>query len=229
MQEEIVGRVQGLRERIAAAAGRAGRVGEAITLLGVSKRQPVAAVRAALAAGITAFGENYVQEGREKIEALGPVPGVRWHLIGNLQANKVRRASALFSVIQTVDRLTLAQVLSREATKGEAPLEVLVEVNLAGSTNRTGVAEAEALALCEQVAALPSLKLTGLMGVSPLGADGEAARPHFARLRQLFEALPAENRLVLSMGMSQDFEAAILEGATLVRIGTALFGNRESA
>ncbi len=215
-----------LRERIAFAAGRADRQVEEITLVGVSKRQPLTAVRAAFAVGITEFGENYVQEAREKQEGLGSLPGVRWHLIGSLQSNKARLATALFSVVQTVDRLSLAKVLSREAMRGEKPLEVLVEVNLAGSANRAGVAEAETLALCEQVANLPWLQLSGLMGVAPLGADGEAARPHFARLRQLFEGLPVENRKTLSMGMSNDFEAAILEGATLVRIGTALFGTR---
>ena len=226
MHKEITGRIAVLRERIASAAGRAGRSSEEITLVGASKRQSVAAVRIAFAAGVTEFGENYVQEAQEKQEALGPLLGLHWHLIGNLQSNKARLATSLFSVIQTVDRLSLAQVLAREAAKGETPLAVLVEVNLAGSANRAGVAEAETWALCEQVAALPSLQLNGLMGVAPLGAEGEAARPHFARLRQLFEALPAVNRKTLSMGMSPDFEAAILEGATLVRIGTALFGDR---
>lgn len=226
MQDTIRERVETLRQRIASAAGRAGRSVDEITLVGVSKRHSAEALQAAIAAGVTEFGENYVQEAREKIAALGAPAGVRWHLIGGLQSNKTRLATQLFSVVQTVDRLSLAQALARDAEREGKVLAVLVEVNLAGSGSRAGVAEAEALALCEQVTALPSLALSGLMGIAPLGADAEAARPHFARLRCLYEALPAQNRKILSMGMSGDFEAAIAEGATLVRIGTALFGQR---
>ena len=149
-------------------------------------------------------------------------------MIGSLQSNKARLAVSLFEMVQTVDRLSLAQALSRAAVERQKELSVLVEVNLAGSANRAGVAEAEALALCEQVSALPNLRLCGFMGMAPLCADAEAARPHFARLRQLFEGLPDAQRQVLSLGMSSDFEAAIAEGATLVRIGTALFGQRPS-
>lgn len=228
MQDEIRGRVDTLRARIASAAGRAGRSVEEITLVGVSKRHSVEAIQAAIAAGVTEFGENYVQEAREKVVALAAFSGVRWHLIGGLQSNKARLATQIFSVVQTVDRLSLAEALAREAEREGRVLSVLVEVNLAGSASRAGVPEAEALALSERVMAMPSLQLSGLMGIAPLGADEAASRPHFARLRCLYEALPAENRKMLSMGMSGDFEAAIAEGATLVRIGTALFGQRPS-
>ncbi len=185
-------------------------------------------MRAAWAAGVREFGENYVQEARDKCAQLSDLSELRWHLIGSLQSNKARLAVSLFEMVQTVDRLSLAQALSRAAVERQKELSVLVEVNLAGSANRAGVAEAEALALCEQVSALPNLRLCGFMGMAPLCADVEATRPHFARLRQLFEGLPDSKRQVLSMGMSGDFEAAIAEGATLVRIGTALFGQRPS-
>jgi PLP dependent protein len=217
-----------IRERIAVAAGRAGRLPEEITLVGVSKRHPAEAVRAAWEAGVREFGENYVQEAHEKRANLEDLPELRWHLIGGLQSNKARLAVSLFDTVQSVDRLSLAQALSLEAERREKELLVLVEVNLTGNAARAGVAEDETRALCEQVAALPYLRLKGLMGMAPLGESAERARPHFARLRQLFEALPDGNRQVLSMGMSGDFEAAIVEGATLVRIGTALFGERSS-
>ncbi|WP_394792991.1 YggS family pyridoxal phosphate-dependent enzyme [Armatimonas sp.] len=217
-----------MRERIIAAAARAGRSPDEITLVGVSKRHSAESVRAAWAAGVREFGENYVQEARDKCAQLSDLSELRWHLIGSLQSNKARLAVSLFEMVQTVDRLSLAQALSRAAVERQKELSVLVEVNLAGSANRAGVAEAEALALCEQVSALPNLRLCGFMGMAPLCADAEATRPHFARLRQLFEGLPDAQRQVLSMGMSGDFEAAIAEGATLVRIGTALFGQRPS-
>jgi PLP dependent protein len=227
VQDEITERVLEIQGRIAAAAARAGRSPEEITLVGVSKRHFAESVRAAWEAGVREFGENYVQEAREKCTQVGELPGLHWHLIGSLQSNKARLAVSLFELIQSVDRLSLAQALSQEADKIGKEQRILVEVNLAGSANRAGVAEAEALALCEHVATLPSLRLCGLMGMAPLGADDEASRPHFARLRQLYEALPADNRRLLSMGMSGDFAVAIAEGATLVRIGTALFGQRQ--
>jgi PLP dependent protein len=228
VQNEIIERILNLRERIARAAVSAGRSADEITLVGVSKRHSAESVRAAWDAGVREFGENYIQEAREKCAQLSDLSGLRWHLIGGLQSNKARLAVQLFDTVQTVDRLSLAQVLSQEAVKQNKTLSVLVEVNLAGSANRAGVAEAETGALCEQVAVLPGLRLCGLMGMAPLSADAEATRPHFARLRQLYEALPDSNRKVLSMGMSGDFEAAIAEGANLVRIGTALFGQRTS-
>lgn len=223
---EITERIFHIRERIAVAAGRAGRSPQEITLVGVSKRHPASAVRAAWAAGVREFGENYVQEARQKRAELTDLPELRWHLIGGLQSNKARPAVSLFDMVQTVDRLSLAQALSREAERQEKKLAVLVEVSLTGNAARAGVTETDALELCEQVAALPHLQLEGMMGMAPLGDSSEQARPHFARLRQLFERLPGESQKVLSMGMSGDFEAAITEGATLVRIGTALFGER---
>ena len=227
--DSVALRVESVRERIANAARRAGRAPESVVLAAVSKRHPVAAVREAVAAGIRDFGENYVQEAQEKIAALGPVPGVRWHLIGGLQANKARAAVRCFDCVQTVDRPELATRLGRIAVEEGRVVAVLVEVDLVGAEGRSGVDPGGVAALCDHVAGVPGLVLEGLMGMAPPSADAEGARPWFARLRAEFEALPAEHRRVLSMGMSGDFEVAVEEGATLVRVGTALFGARPRA
>lgn len=218
------GHVARLKKRIAAAASLAGRRPEEITLLAVSKRQSAEAISEALRLGIDRFGENYVAEAEEKQQTLTIFPG-HWHLIGGLQRNKAARAVALFDVIESVDRQELAIVLGRYALATEKRLRVLVEVNLSEEPQRAGVGPTEALALCEQVASIEGLTLEGLMGIAPLGSES-VSRAAFARLRGLFERLPEENRQTLSMGMSQDFEIAIEEGATQVRIGTALFGVR---
>lgn len=217
-----------IRARMDAAARSVGRQPGEVSLVAVSKRNPPEAVAAALAAGQVDFGENYVQEAAAKVPALGPGP--RWHLIGHLQTNKARQAAQLFSVIQTLDSLKLAQALDRQAGELDQRLTVLVQVSLAGETQKSGLEPAQVPALAQAVAALPHLDLRGLMTMPPFFDDPEAARPFFASLRQLAQTLapdlPPQAMSQLSMGMSGDFEAAIQEGATLVRVGTAIFGAR---
>lgn len=210
-----LGRVQ---EAVARACARAGRSPDHVLLIAVSKTMDVERVRLAIAAGVAALGENRVQEAKEKIEALGrPVP---WHLIGSLQTNKARDAARLFDWIQSVDRLDLAQELSRRADRA---LNILLQVNLGDEPQKGGVAPAELKRLHEMVAALPNLKVRGLMAIPPATEQPEQARPFFRQLRELREQLGLEH---CSMGMSADFEVAIEEGATMVRVGTAIFGPR---
>lgn len=230
----LAARVVCVRERLHAAARRAGKEDRAIRLVGASKGQPASLVAAAHRLGIQDFGENYVQEARQKIDQtralLGENAGdIRWHLIGRLQSNKARLSARLFDVIQTIDRAGIAQDLSRYAEEMGRNLSVLVEVNLKGDEGRAGIAPEKAMALCEQVVALPALSLEGLMGIAPWTTCPADARPFFRRLHTLFQALPEKNRKTLSMGMSGDFEIAIEEGANLVRIGTLLFGPRTTA
>jgi pyridoxal phosphate enzyme (YggS family) len=210
-----LGRVQ---EAVARACARAGRSPDHVLLIAVSKTMDVERVRLAIAAGVAALGENRVQEAKEKIEALGrPVP---WHLIGSLQTNKARDAARLFDWIHSVDRLDLAQELSRRADRA---LNILLQVNLGDEPQKGGVAPAELKRLHEMVAALPNLKVRGLMAIPPATEQPEQARPFFRQLRELREQLGLEH---CSMGMSADFEVAIEEGATMVRVGTAIFGPR---
>jgi pyridoxal phosphate enzyme (YggS family) len=213
-----LGRVQ---EAVARACARAGRSPDHVLLIAVSKTMEVERVRLAIAAGVAALGENRVQEAKEKIEALGrPVP---WHLIGSLQTNKARDAARLFDWIHSVDRLDLAQELSRRAHGAERPLDVLLQVNLGDEPQKGGVAPAELKRLHEMVAGLPNLRVRGLMAIPPATEQPEQARPYFRRLRELRDELALEH---CSMGMSADFEVAIEEGATMVRVGTAIFGAR---
>jgi len=217
----IAANLQAVRARIARAAQAARRDPSAVTLLAVSKAQPVAAVDEARRAGQRAFGENYVQDAAAKMQAL---PGLEWHLIGALQSNKTREAAERFDWVQTIDREKIARRLSEQRPQGCAPLNVLVQVNISGEATKSGVAPAGARALAHAVAALPRLRLRGLMAI-PAPGVGEG----FARMRELYEALRAELDLdTLSMGMSEDLEAAIAHGATLVRVGTAIFGERRS-
>ena len=210
-----LGRVQ---EAVARACARAGRSPDHVLLIAVSKTMDVERVRLAIAAGVAALGENRVQEAKEKIEALGrPVP---WHLIGSLQTNKARDAARLFDWIHSVDRLDLAQELSRRADRA---LNILLQVNLGDEPQKGGVAPAELKRLHEMVTALPNLKVRGLMAIPPATEQPEQARPFFRQLRELREQLGLEH---CSMGMSADFEVAIEEGATMVRVGTAIFGPR---
>jgi pyridoxal phosphate enzyme (YggS family) len=217
-----------VRERLARAAERAGRRHDDITLIAVTKTVEAARVQEAAAAGLTDFGENYVQEARAKIPKIAAdADKISWHFIGHLQSNKAKYSVELFSLIHSVDNYQLAQEIDKHASKRGKTQAVLLEVNLAGNPERAGV-EPEALApLVEKVTALPGIHLQGLMGMAPLTGEAEGARPHFARLRRLWESLPEENRRILSMGMSGDFETAVEEGATHVRIGTALFGRRQ--
>jgi pyridoxal phosphate enzyme (YggS family) len=213
---EALARVE---ERVQNAAARAGRRRDEITLIGVSKVHPAPAILEAYEGGLRHFGENYVQEFQGKRAALGELPGAVFHMIGHLQSNKARAAAELFDVIQTVDSARLARRL-QEAGKR---LQVLIEVKLSPEETKTGVAEGDLPALLDAVRAQPCLELRGLMVMPPWSDDPEAARPFFRRLRQLGQ----QHRLPeLSMGMSHDFEAAIEEGATMIRVGTAIFGPR---
>ena len=223
----IPGNLQHVRARIATACQRAGRGVEEVTLLAVSKTFGADAVRAAAAAGQRAFGENYIQEGVEKIAALRDL-GLMWHCIGPIQSNKTRLVAEHFDWVHTVDRLKIAERLSAQRPADRPPLNVCIQVNIDGGANKSGVAPGEALALARAVAALPQLKLRGLMSIPEIAPDFEAARAVHASARALFDQLNADGLGLdtLSMGMSDDLEAAVLEGATIVRIGTAIFGHR---
>jgi len=210
-----LGRIQ---ESMAAAAERAGRDPESVRLVAVSKTFPVEAVRAALDAGHTLFGENTVQEGLAKIEALSDTPA-RFHLIGHLQTNKARHAAA-FAMVESVDSLKVARAISRRL---RAPLPVLLEVNVAREASKHGFAPEEVAGALAELATLPKIDVRGLMTVAPLVADAEDVRPVFRALRQLRDELGLAE---LSMGMTNDYPVAIEEGATAVRIGRAIFGDR---
>jgi len=220
--------LQSVLARIAQAAARAGRDPASVRLLAVSKQQPESMVRAAAAAGQREFGENYVQEGADKVDELADVPGLVWHFIGQLQANKTREVAARFDWVHTVDRERIAARLSAQRPHHAPPLQVLLQVRLADEAGKGGVTPTEVPALATAVAALPRLQLRGLMCILPAATDLEAQRAPFRRLRELLETLnSAGHRLdTLSMGMSDDLEAAVLEGATIVRVGTAIFGRR---
>ena len=223
----IPGNLQHVRARIATACQRAGRGVEEVTLLAVSKTFGADAVRAAAAAGQRAFGENYIQEGVEKIAALRDL-GLTWHCIGTIQSNKTRLVAEHFDWVHTVDRLKIADRLSAQRPADRPPLNVCIQVNIDGGANKSGVAPGEALALARAVAALPQLKLRGLMSIPEIAPDFEAARAVHAGARALFDQLNADGLGLdtLSMGMSDDLEAAIAAGSTMVRIGTAIFGSR---
>lgn len=212
-----------VRERVARAAARAGRRADDVLLIGVSKTVEVERIRAAIAAGIAALGENRVQEAKGKIESVGhPVP---WHLIGHLQTNKARDAVALFDVIHSVDRLDLAREIDKRAHAAGRVVEALVEVNVAGEAQKGGVAPDGLPALLDAIATLSGLRVRGLMAIPPAAENSDDSRRWFAALRRLAERHGLKE---LSMGMSADFEAAIEEGATMVRVGTAIFGPRPS-
>ncbi len=226
-------RIAGVRDRIERAARRAGRDPAAVRLIAVSKTRPPEAIEAAAAAGIEDFGENRVQEAAAKLPRVTAT--ITPHLIGHLQKNKARAAVRLFPIIHSVDSAKLAARLSRIVTGGLAPpgggpLRILLQVDLAREATKFGVPESEASAALETVTGLPGLDLRGLMLIPPWNPDPEAVRPWFARLRELAGAFAGEGLLPadpeLSMGMSHDFEVAIAEGATMVRVGTALFGPR---
>lgn len=224
----IRGRLDEVRGRIARASARAGRDPGSVVLVGVVKTVPVEVIREAVALGLSDLGENRVQEAEAHIGTLGR-SAARWHLIGHLQRNKAGRAVDLFDRVHGVDSRELAEALSRRAAAAGRRLPVLAEVNVSGEATKFGVAPESLAELLEHVAGLPGLRLEGLMTVGPAVTRAEEARPGFARLRELREA--AERRLglelrELSMGMSSDFEVAVEEGATLVRVGTALFGER---
>jgi pyridoxal phosphate enzyme (YggS family) len=216
-----------VRQRIANAARRAGRDPESVTLIGVSKTQPPSAVADAIAAGLRDLGENYVQEGVTKITQL-PREGVAWHFIGQLQSNKTKPVAEHFDWVHTVDRLKVAERLAAQRPHWGPALQVCLQVQVESEPQKGGVLPADLRALADAVAQLPRLELRGLMCIPPAHDDEAAQRAAFARLRDLRDSLNAAGHTldVLSMGMSADFEAAILEGATHVRVGTAIFGPR---
>jgi PLP dependent protein len=216
-------RIEEVEARIRAASSRAGRRREEITLLAVTKTFPAAAITEAYALGLRDFGENYVQEFEAKASVLS-LPGARFHLIGHLQTNKSSRAAELFDAIQTVDSARLARRLNDSPHRRAQPLEVLIEVKLSGEPSKSGVEPEQVPGLAGAVGTLPNLRLSGLMTMPPWSDDPETSRPTFRRLRALAASLGLPQ---LSMGMSHDFEVAIEEGATVVRVGTALFGSRE--
>src|SRR5262245_16455178 len=219
---------QAIMARIERAAQAAGRSPRDVTLLAVSKTFAPEAVRAVHALGQRAFGENYVQEAAKKMDATGDLSSIEWHLIGPLQGNKARIAAERFTWVQTVDRASIAERLAAARGSERPPLNVCVQVNISGETTKSGVAPADARALAQRVAALPQLRLRGLMGIAEPTDAATLQRGQFRRLREGFDGCRAAGLAVdtLSMGMSGDLEAAIAEGATLVRIGTAIFGPR---
>jgi PLP dependent protein len=219
---------QAIRSRIDAAAAASGRSPGSIRLLAVSKSFPVDALRAAYALGQRAFAENYVQEAVTKIATLAHLADIEWHLIGPLQGNKARAAAQYCSWVQTVDRPEIAERLSAARDVGLPPLNVCVQINISGERTKSGAVPEAALTLARNVARLPRLRCRGFMGVAEPTTDSARQRAQFRVLRQVFDnaridGLPLDT---LSMGMSDDFEAAIAEGATMVRVGTALFGAR---
>ena len=219
---------QAVQERIARAAGAAGRDPATIRLLAVSKSMPADAIRAVHALGQRAFGENYVQEAAAKMSALADLADIEWHLIGPLQGNKARAAATHFAWVESVDRLAIAERLSATRDAQQPPLDICVQVNISAESTKSGVAPAGALALARAVASLPRLALRGFMGIAAPTAEIARQRAQFRLLREMLAAARAEGLMLdtLSMGMSADLEAAIAEGATLVRVGSALFGPR---
>jgi pyridoxal phosphate enzyme (YggS family) len=219
--------VQEVRERVARAVAAAGRSAHSVTLLAVGKAQPLALLRAAADAGLTDFGESYLNEALEKVAALQD-RALTWHYIGRLQANKTRPVAEAFAWVHAVDRLKIAERLSAQRPYHAPPLNVCLQVNLAGEASKGGVPAAQLAPLAAAVAALPRLTLRGLMCLPPQETDPARQRHWFAQLRALKEELNSRGARLdtLSMGMSDDFEAAIAEGATIVRLGTVLFGPR---
>lgn len=225
----IAANCQTINDRISAAARRAGRAPESVRLVAVSKTQPAAAVREAAQGGQRLFGENYVQELVAKAAEVAET--VEWHFIGALQSNKVRQIAGLVSLIHSVDRLSLAEEIDRQWGKLGASADVLIQVNISRESTKSGTSATELIQLVRSVAALPHVRVRGLMTMPPFFDDPEGARPFFRELHRLAgevsaEQIPGVEMAELSMGMSGDFEVAIEEGATLVRVGSAIFGER---
>jgi pyridoxal phosphate enzyme (YggS family) len=230
---DIAGNLAAVLQRLRAACVCAGRPAGAAALVAVSKAFPAEAVAAAAAAGQRAFGENYVQEALAKMEALAAL-SLEWHFIGPVQANKTRELAVRFDWVHGLDRLKIAERLSAQRPRARPALNVCVQVNVSGEASKSGCSPEEAPALCAAAAKLPGLRLRGLMAIPAAGETPAQARPAFAALRELHKRIAAEGAVdaaafdTLSMGMSADFEAAVEEGATLVRVGSAIFGKRES-
>ena len=221
--EAIAGRVRTVLETISQAALRAGRSPESVRLIAATKSVSPERVRAAVEAGVRTLGENRLQEALPKIEAVGDCEGLTWHFIGRLQRRKVKSVVGRFDVIHSVESLDLAEEINRRAAEAGLVQAVLMEVNVGEEASKGGVAPAALAETAAAIAALPHLSLRGLMAVPPLSTDPEAARPYFRRLRELALSLKLTE---LSMGMSQDYAVAVEEGATMVRVGTAIFGAR---
>ncbi len=226
----IADNLKQITDRISAAAKRAGRDPSSIKLVVVTKTIDVERIREAVSAGATTLGENRVQEAKEKIEKLGRIAS--WHLIGHLQANKARHAVRLFDMIHSVDSLALARELNKQAAKINKQQDVLIEVNIAGEASKSGVAAKDAAALVQEAAKLNNISIKGLMAIPPFLDNAEAVRPYFRALKELAERIaekkiPNASLQELSMGMSGDFEIAVEEGSTMVRVGTAIFGGRK--
>ncbi len=226
----IASNLQAVRTRIAVAAKAARRSPESVALLAVSKTWPLDCILEAADAGQVAFGENYVQEGIDKAQASAN-RHLTWHFIGPLQSNKTRPVAEHFAWVHSVERLKIAERLSAQRPEHLPSLQVCLQVNVSGEASKSGCAPDEALALCQAVAALPNLRLRGLMAIPEPTEDPQAQRAAFRRLREIYEAVRAAGLPLdtLSMGMSHDLEAAVAEGATIVRVGTAIFGERNYA
>ncbi len=229
MTTQIAANIAAIKQRMTAAAARSGRTTESIRLLAVSKTIEPERIRQAMEAGMTLFGENYVQEAREKIPDIGH--DVHWHMIGHLQTNKAKYVVSLFEWIHSVDRLELAEELDRRAGQHSRKLNVLIEVNVSGETSKSGAEPSSVLELVRQISVLPNLSIQGLMTMPPYSDDPEQSRPYFIALRKLRDDIesahiPRVAMNELSMGMTDDFEVAIEEGATIIRVGRAIFGER---
>lgn len=224
--------IKDVRERMAVACTRAGRRVDEVRLVAISKTFPAERIREAYDAGLREFGENRVQEAASKQPALADCE-ITWHLVGHLQTNKAKSANELFQWVHSVDSLRLAQKLHQAASGAGARLRVLIEVNLGGEESKSGVNAGEVPKLAEEISRLESLDLRGLMTIPPFLEDPEKVRPYFRRLREAAQQvaerkIPGISMAELSMGMTHDFEVAIEEGATIVRVGTGIFGTRES-
>lgn len=230
METDIAANIEKIKQRIAAVCARCGREPHSVALMAATKTVPAQRILQAIDAGVTLLGENYVQEAREKQELLGGRACM--HLIGHLQTNKAKYAVRLFDCVHSVDRLELAQELDRRAKVVNRTLNILIEVNVSGEQTKNGVSPAQARELIGRVAGLENLFVRGLMTMAPYSDDPETSRPYFQALRQLRddiarEEIPRVQMAELSMGMTDDFEVAIEEGSTIVRIGRAIFGARQ--
>jgi hypothetical protein len=227
MASNIADNIAIINEKIDKAAKRSGRDPKEITLLAVTKTVEITSIRKAISAGVRLFGENYIQEAKEKIEKIRR-SSVIWHFIGHLQRNKVKYAVELFDIIQTVDSFELAKEINKKAKR---PIDILIEVNIAGEKTKAGVQKDRVIYLVRKISKLKNLSLKGLMTIPPIFDNPQLSRPYFVTLRRLAERVNRERingvaMNTLSMGMSNDFEVAIEEGATILRIGTAIFGER---
>ena len=231
MEVDIAANINTIKQRITAAAARCNRAPDSIKLLAVTKTVPPVFIGKAIDAGITALGENYVQEAKEKVAIIGP--RAQWHMIGHLQTNKAKYAVNLFNYIHSVDRMDLAWELDKRARLIGQKMNILIEVNVSGEKTKNGIPAAAAISLIKDVSKLENLSVRGLMTMAPYSTNPENSRPYFTDLRNLRDdiirtGITGIQMDDLSMGMSDDFEIAIEEGATIIRIGRAIFGERES-